>query len=146
MVGVRASLSMTRSSFGTVEERITVRGLFALLRETLLARPTVAFAVVISSTFASRLRAWISARFSPSRLAECGGVEILCSLCSGEGTSIGAEDGCEQRALILVTLGCLCEGERTSGETGVSGITRASRFAAAAGFGQSSHSGSRSSR
>jgi hypothetical protein len=125
--------------------RTTPLGLFALLTDTLLATPTMAFAVATSSVLPSLL-AWISARFSPSLLAECGGLDKLCSLCRGEGASRGAEDGCDDSALSLVTLGCFCEGERMSGEVGTLLTARVSLFTAFIGFEQISHSGSRSSR
>lgn len=146
-MGVRPSWSTTRSSFGAVDVRTMALGLLALLTDTLLATPTVALATATSSSFASRRLAIISARLaSPNCRAECGGVDILCMRCSGEGASSGAEDGCEQRALILVTFGCRYDGERVRGDTDVSRASRASRFEASVGFVQISHSGSRSSR
>ena len=126
--------------------RTTALGLFALLTDTLLATPTMAFAVAASSVLPSPLLAWISARFSPSLLAEFGGVDKLCNLCKGEGASRGAEDGCDERALSLVTFGCFCEGERTSGEVGTLLTVRGSFLTAFNGLEQISHSGSRSSR
>lgn len=135
--------------------------------ETLIDRatPTIALgaAVAAVSLVAFPLRVSLAVRFSLLRttsalLALSGGLVRLCSLCSGLGTSSGADDGCDDKALIFVTLGWRCESVRAIcagadavpdvGEDVAAEALLGPRLVIARGlgFGKISHSGSRSSR
>lgn len=96
----------------------SVFGLVALLTLTLLAIPTVAVCALPPMIFAFR---WLFVRritgFSTvtcsKGLAESGGERSICKFCSGEETSRGELEGCEDRAEAAVTRGCLRERERS---------------------------------
>lgn len=91
-----------------------VRGLVALLTLTLLAMPTVAVWALPPTTFAfRRLVVLRITGFSDAGLskasAESGGERSVCRFWSGEETSRGAVEGCEESAEAAVTRGCLRE-------------------------------------
>lgn len=119
-----------------------VLGLVALLTLTLLAMPTVAVCALLPTTFAFRwlvvlrITGFSDAGFSKGS-AESGGERIVCRFWSGEETSRGAVEGCEESAEAAVTRGCLRETERPSDV-----VEMFADADADLGFGRNSQSGS----
>lgn len=92
--------------------------------------PTVA--VVALLTFGLRSLFFRCMAGRSMGLADSGGERSICRFCSGDETSRGSEDGCEQSADAAVTWGCLRDSVR---------LREMSRFLTV-GLGSISHSGS----
>lgn len=96
-----------------------VLGLVALLTLTLLAMPTVAVCALPPTTLAFRwlvalrITGFSDAGFSKAS-AESGGERSVWRFWSGEETSRGAVEGCEESAEAAVTRGCWRDTERPS--------------------------------